>query len=244
MFHTPMICCLIDVNLCFFFFHSPPEKTWSYKCMNHRCVRQHYINKEEKRTTFMTCSMLCGSQTLWPEPTVKSLIGTNANSFRLTDVQYKVQTPFKSVESLMESAFSIFLEEIKQIRHASGGTASEDTTPRSSTRSYRDVTYSSSGARIDTVSHPRRNLTTVNIYINVIKTADVHLSMHTDECYNMTMSSKTRTVASELSLTFSFSFQMNIKRLTCEFPQTHFSALDMRCQLSSSSSGMTTKMMC
>lgn len=171
---------------------SPPEKTWSYKCMNHRCVRQHYINKEEKRTTFMTCSMLCGSQILWPEPTVKSLIGTNANSFRLTDVQYKVQTPFKNVESLMESAFSIFLEEIKQIRHASGGTASEDTTPRSSTRSYRDVTYSSNGARIDTVSHPRRNLTTVNIYVNVIKTADVHLSMHTDECYNMTMSSKKR----------------------------------------------------
>lgn len=148
--------------------------------------------------------MLCGSQTLWPEPTVKSLIGTNANSFRLTDVQYKVQTPFKNVESLMESAFSIFLEEIKQIRHAMGGTASEDTTPRSSTRSYRDVTYSSSGARIDAVSHPRRNLTTVNIYVNVIKTADVHLSMHTDECYNMTMSSKKRMVLRHFSLMLTF----------------------------------------
>jgi beta-hexosaminidase Fdl len=120
--------------------------------------------------------MLCGSQTLWPEPTVKSLIGTNANSFRLTDVQYKVQTPFKNVESLMESAFSIFLEEIKQIRSL-----------RTSTRSYRDATYS--GSRVEQTHH-RRNLTTVNIYVNVIKTADVHLTLNMDECYNITMSSK------------------------------------------------------
>lgn len=169
---------------------SPPERTWSYKCINQRCVRQHFPSKDEKRTTFLTCSMLCGSQTLWPEPTVKSLIGTNANSFRLTDVQYKVQTPFKNVESLMESAFSIFLEEIKQIRHASGGNVADDATTKSTTKSYRDVTYSGSSSRMETMPRPRRNLTTVNIYVNVIKTSDVHLTLGTDECYNMTMSSK------------------------------------------------------
>lgn len=130
--------------------------------------------------------MLCGSQTIWPEPTVKSLIGTNANSFRLTDVQYKVQTPFKNVESLMESAFSIFLEEIKQIKRASGGKATDDDGFRSSTKSYRDVTYS--GSRLEPTH--RRNLTTVNVYVNVIKTGDVHLTLNTDECYNITMSSK------------------------------------------------------
>ena len=169
-------------------FPSPPEKTWSYKCVNHRCVRTHHPNKDEKRTTFLTCSMLCGTQTLWPEPSVKSLIGTNANRFRLTDVQYKVQTPFKNVESLMESAFSIFLEEIKQIKRALGGKATDDDGFKSSTRSYRDVTYS--GSREQTQTHHRRNLTTVNIYVNVIKTADVHLTLSTDECYNITMSSK------------------------------------------------------
>ncbi|CRK96298.1 CLUMA_CG009718, isoform A [Clunio marinus] len=172
---------------------NPPEKTWSYKCVNNRCIRTHYSSKDVKRTTFLTCSMLCGSQTLWPEPTVKSLIGTNANSFRLADVKYKVQTPFKHVESLMENAFSIFLEEIKQIRRASGGKEKSDEM-KSSTRSYRESTYagisSSSSREIETPAHYRRNLTTVNIYVHVIKTADVHLTMNTDECYNMTLSNE------------------------------------------------------
>lgn len=87
----------------------------------------------------------------------------------------------------MESAFSVFLEEVKQIRHASGGKSSEDTY-RTSTRTYRDVTYS--GGRPETVTAQRRNLTSLNIYVNVIKTSDVHLELNTDECYNITMSSK------------------------------------------------------
>jgi hypothetical protein len=87
----------------------------------------------------------------------------------------------------MESAFSIFLEEIKQIKRASGGKATDDDGFKSTTRSYRDVTYS--GSRVEPTHH-RRNLTTVNIYVNVIKTADVHLTLNMDECYNITMSSK------------------------------------------------------
>lgn len=131
--------------------------------------------------------MLCGPQTLWPEPSIKSLIGTNANSFHLNDVQYKVQTPFRVVENLMESAFTVFLEEIKQIRSASGGHSPDDAL-RTSTRSYRDVTHS--GSRVEPQTSHRRNLTTVNIYVHVIKTADVHLTLNTDECYNITMSSE------------------------------------------------------
>lgn len=134
--------------------------------------------------------MLCGSQTLWPEPSIKSLIGTNAVSFHLNDVQYKVQTPFRNVENLMESAFSVFVDEVRQIKHASGGSPSDDEL-KSSTKSYRESPYSSS-TRAGTFTSPKRNLTTVNIYVNVVKTADVHLTLATDECYNITMSSKSR----------------------------------------------------
>lgn len=190
--HPALICCYQCLLTPFplFPFHSPPEKTWSYKCVNHRCVRTHYSNRNEKRTTFLTCSMLCGSQTLWPEPSVKSLIGTNAVSFHINDVQYKVQTPFKNVENLMESAFSVFVDEVRQIKHASGGSTTEDEL-KSSTKSYRESPYSSS-TRAGTFTSPKRNLTTVNIYVNVVKTADVHLTLATDECYNITMSSKSR----------------------------------------------------
>ena len=130
--------------------------------------------------------MLCGPQTLWPEPTIKSLVGTNANSFNLNDVQYKIQTPFKTVESLMESTFSVFFEEIKQIKAASGGVSVNDDL-KTITKPFKDVKYS--GSRMETSTNQRRNFTIVNIYVNVIKTADVHLSLNTDECYNLTMSS-------------------------------------------------------
>lgn len=170
-----------------FYSHSPPEKTWTYKCINQRCVRQHYSNKDEKRTTFITCSMLCGSQVLWPEPSIKSLVGINANSFNLNDVQYKVQTPFKNVELLMGNVFTVFLEEIKQIKRASGGMQAEDDI-KTTTKSYRDSKLS--GSRVEASSKERSNLTTVNIYVNVLKTSEVHLSLNTDECYNLTMSSK------------------------------------------------------
>lgn len=186
--------------------------------------------------------MLCGPQTLWPEPSIKSLIGTNANSFQLSDVRYKVQTPFKSVENLMESAFSVFVEELKQIVHASGGKTTDDAL-RTSTRSYRDSSFSSSSVA-STTNH-RRNLVSVNIYVNVIKTADVHLSLSTDECYNITMSSKQRALAMLSIPTLNrpfISFQMSNKQLMCEFRRTPSSELVMDCQRSSSSSGMTTKM--
>lgn len=175
------------IVLTFLYFRSPPEKQWSYRCINHRCVRQHFSNKGEKRTTFLTCSMLCGSQSLWPEPSIKSLIGTNAVSFHLNDVQYKVQTPFKGVESLTESAFSVFVDEVRQIVHASGGVSAEAS--KSSTRSFRDNSYTSSTRAGTTTSHIR-NSTSVNIYVNVVKTSDVHLTLSTDECYNITMTSK------------------------------------------------------
>lgn len=195
---------LIFIDDCLFLApHSPPERSWSYKCINQRCVRQHYSNKDERRTTFLTCSMLCGPQTLWPEPTTKSLVGTNANNFNLNDVQYKVQTPFKTVESLMESAFSVFLEEIKQIKLASGGKSTEDD-PKASTKAYRDVTYS--GSRVETSTTHRRNLTTVNIYVNVIKTAEVHLSLKTDECYNLTVTSKNTQSSFPLKIQLKFIF--------------------------------------
>lgn len=172
------------------FFHprSPTERAWTYKCVNARCVRQHYANRNEKRITFPTCSMLCGTHTkIWPEPT-KSYIGTSANSFNLNDVQFKIKTPFKNVESLLEGAFSIFLEEIKDISHSSER-KTEEVYKSSTTTTYNKEQHSSLENKKYTTSR-RHNLTTVNIFLNVIKTSDIHLTLNTDECYNVTMISE------------------------------------------------------
>ncbi|KAG5678977.1 hypothetical protein PVAND_008592 [Polypedilum vanderplanki] len=166
---------------------NPSEKAWTYKCVNQKCVRQHYSNKNEKRVPFTSCSMLCGSYSkIWPEPT-KSYIGTSANSFNLNDVQFKIKTPFKNVENLLESAFSIFMEEIKDIFHSSSDRKTEEVSKSSTTANYKER------SPLDT-KHRRHNLTNVNIFLYVIKTSEIHLSLTTDECYNLTMINEHQTV--------------------------------------------------
>lgn len=140
--------------------------------------------------------MLCGPSTIWPEPTIKSLIGTSASSFRLNDVQYRVQTPFRQVESLMESAFLIFLDEIKQIQY-SAGRKTDEILKTSTSKTAKDSSE---------YTNHRRNFTSVNIYVNVIKTSDVHLTLATDECYNITMTCKTNLVSSLMQILRDFLF--------------------------------------
>lgn len=128
--------------------------------------------------------MLCGGYTkIWPEPT-KSYIGTSANSFSLLNVQYKIKTPFKAVENLLESAFSVFMDELHKIFHSSSPSSSDESSSSSTTRFYKDQAVNS--------AHRKQNNThsTVNVFLYVHKAADVHLSLATDECYNLTMTRK------------------------------------------------------
>lgn len=133
--------------------------------------------------------MLCGGYTkIWPEPT-KSYIGTSANSFSLLNVQYKIKTPFRAVENLLENAFSVFMDELHKIFHSSSASSSDES-GSSTTRLYRDDRQASS---IDLASAHRKhnnNHTTVNVFLYVLKTSDIHLSLNTDECYNLTMTRK------------------------------------------------------
>lgn len=150
-------------------------------------MRQHYAveKSNEKRVTFASCSMLCGGYTkIWPEPT-KSYIGTSANSFSLLNVQYKIKTPFKNVENLLESAFSVFMDELHKIFHSSSSTSDEGG-GSSTTRLYKDDRSSSSDFASVHRKHSN-NHSTVNIFLYVLKTSDIHLSLSTDECYNLTM---------------------------------------------------------
>lgn len=127
--------------------------------------------------------MLCGGYTkIWPEPT-KSYIGTSANSFSLLNVQYKIKTPFRAVENLLENAFSVFMDELHKIYHSSSASSSDEST----TRLYRDDRQASSIDLASTHRKHNNNHTTVNVFLYVLKTSDIHLSLSTDECYNLTM---------------------------------------------------------
>lgn len=131
----------------------------------------------------MTCSNVCSSPNIWPQPTIKAHIGSNYKSFQLQDVAYSVQTSFKNVEALMTGAIEIFLNELKQMSIANGAKFPETTTVKQSKADK-------SSAEVSVISHStRRNLPTVKVNVNILKSADTHLTMKTDECYNMTVTS-------------------------------------------------------
>jgi beta-hexosaminidase Fdl len=166
------------------FFFRPTERTWTYKCVNSRCVRSHHNRDNgDKRVTFLTCTNTCSPPNVWPMPS-KPLIGTNSKNFLMQNVNYNVEAPSEVVENLMNGAIEIFLDEIKQISYANGAKIEPSTTRRS-----RSNKNSSPRTDVTVGSHQYlNNLSSVRIAINVIKSTEVHLTLNTDECYNMTIS--------------------------------------------------------
>lgn len=115
----------------------------------------------------------------------KPLIGTNSKNFLLQNINYQIKTSSEIVDSLLNGAIEIFLDEVKQISFANGAKI-EPTTKRS--KSSRN---SSPRTDVTVGSHQfLNNLSSVRISLNVIKSSEVHLTLNTDECYNMTISSK------------------------------------------------------
>lgn len=140
--------------------------------------------------------MLCGPSNVWPEPTIKSLMGTNSNDVILTDIQIKIKTPFKRVENLMENAFLVFLNELKQIEQSSDHLRNEESSSNinSKTVSVGANNFDSNDKNANlyesvekTRHHHRKNLTSVNIFVDILKDPDIHLNLQTDECYNLTV---------------------------------------------------------
>lgn len=131
----------------------------------------------------MTCSNVCSSPNIWPQPTIRTHIGSNYKGFQLQDIAYLVQTGFKNVETLMVGAIEIFLDELKQMSIANGAKFPETTTTKQSKTNKKIST------EVGVMSHSRRNFPTVKVIVNIIKSADTHLTMKTDECYNMTITS-------------------------------------------------------
>jgi hexosaminidase len=141
--------------------------------------------------------MLCGPSNIWPEPTIKSLLGTNSNDVRLTDIQIKVKTPFKRVESLMENAFLIFLNELKQIEQSNEQSRNDDS---NNSVNSKTVSVGANNNNVDSndknsnfydsserLRHHRGNFSSVNIYVDISKDPDIYLTLQTDECYNLTV---------------------------------------------------------
>lgn len=172
---------------------SPPEKTWTYRCVANRCVREHYTNdhlfNRQKRIPFLTCTMTCGSiPNIWPNPTGKSIGSSKSLTFQSHNVRLQISTKFNDVERMLENAFDIFLADLKGME--SGSVVDVDVQKKSSASDSNGERDSERDG--DQITHRNRNCDIENVDVNVAVTHSdvtfVHLDM--DESYNLTIKSE------------------------------------------------------
>lgn len=168
---------------------SPPEKTWTYRCVANRCVREHFVNdnsfNNQKRVPFLTCTMTCGAiPNIWPNPTGKLIGSSRSLTFQSHNIRLLITTKFNDVERLLENAFGIFLTDLK-------GMESGNALDLELEKKY-DVSDINNEQNSDQVTQRNRNCDIQNVDVNIaVSRSDitfVHLDM--DESYNLTIKSK------------------------------------------------------
>lgn len=102
--------------------YSPQEKTWTYKCVGERCVREHHT-AGAKRVPFMSCAMICGTSNIWPMPTGKVSLSSRSLTFKSNQIQLNVKTEFDEAKQMLDSAYNVFLVDLKALenQHLSNG---------------------------------------------------------------------------------------------------------------------------
>ncbi|KFB48585.1 AGAP007080-PA-like protein [Anopheles sinensis] len=180
----------------------PIERTWTYKCVNNRCVRHHFVNG---RIPYLTCTMTCGPINIWPQPTGSTSIGSKTSRFRLSDVRLKIVTDFPAVEQLLRDAYDVMRTELRGMMVAHGATLEEiegeavggggDAEKRSSPRdpSVGKIHF------FKLVSDKRYDVDAFEVNIHVEKSPVTFLTLHTDESYNMSVTHSARVLIVKIS---------------------------------------------
>uniref|UniRef100_A0A182YEG5 beta-N-acetylhexosaminidase n=1 Tax=Anopheles stephensi TaxID=30069 RepID=A0A182YEG5_ANOST len=245
---------------------NPIERSWTYKCVNNRCVRHHFVDGVEedfdtnahqqqtpqqqshggplgsggssgsstnsgsssgKRIPHLTCAMTCGPINIWPQPTGATTIGSKTSRFRLSDMHVKIVTRFEPVEKLLHEAYDVMRAEIRGVMVAHGASLEEiegalpaGTVPvglqpsateqrpmatevnDAATAGRRPSTVDAGVGKIHffkLVSDKRYDVDAFEVNVHVEKSADTHLTLHTDESYNMTVTHSARVLIVKIS---------------------------------------------
>lgn len=171
--------------------YSPLEKSWTYKCTGDKCVREHYFadqnNPADKRITYLSCAMICGSPNIWPMPTIKTSLGSQSLTFRSQLISLDIVTHFNEARTLMQQAFDIFEADLRALEGSKATSTDEVSTSSHEHTDSNTNKYSAADKNCD-IKH-----IDVKVEISTIKEVYQHLEM--DETYELTISSKCNLVS-------------------------------------------------
>lgn len=180
--------------LIFLIFLSSPEKSWTYKCVNDRCVREHY-QAGEKRIPFMSCAMVCGSLNVWPLPTIKASLSSRSLTFETIQMKFDVNTKFSDAKKLLHNAYNIFVFDLKNLEEkatsapsgSGSGSGSGKNAANNDNEQRGDGNRNADPTLPTETKEVHRNCDINKLVINaeILNAPDVHVHMEIDESYEL-----------------------------------------------------------
>lgn len=173
---------------------SSPEKSWTYKCVNDKCLREHY-QADDKRVPFMSCAMVCGSLNVWPLPTIKASLSSRSLTFETMRMKFDVDTKFGDAKKLLQNAYNILLFDLRNLEEktttATGGSSSKNTANNDNEQV--GVGNNNADPALPTEAKEiRRNCDINKLVINaeILTAPDVYVHMEVDESYELNVTRK------------------------------------------------------
>lgn len=151
--------------------------------------------------------MLCGPPNIWPQPSIKTVLGSKALKFTSRSFLLHMDTNFETVNNLLTKAFEVFVDEVKNLETnlKDGNKLQESQTSLSSNPSENqhdkfkfsnDIVTSSNDLSDNFVplvipfNRITYDIESFQIVFKGITNEETYLTLNTDESYNLTLSRK------------------------------------------------------
>lgn len=175
------------------------EKSWTYRCIGEKCVREHYYADDGigKRIPFMSCAMICGEPHVWPRPTNKTTLSSQSLTFDSDQLNIDVVTAFPEAKQLMLQAYEIFLYDLKLLEEKEAGideTNSELSNSDKKLKSNDNVSEWSTAKYCD--------IKRINIKAEISTIPEVFSHLDMDESYELNITSKLKVLSTLLFIRY------------------------------------------
>lgn len=207
-----------------------------------KCVRRHYFQEASNnnnggknvRVPYQSCAMTCGSSTrgiVLPEPTIKSHLGEHSLTFGLETIHSHIVTSHKNVEKTLREAVLVFLQDLQLLQKDLVVGKREKSMYDEAKRRSQSADMSNGNAETEKTEGDegmRNNfnfetkcktklcdIDTLNIrvYVNG-KSDDVHLSLDSDERYNVTVKHAKRSLEVKIAADSFFGARHGLQTLS------------------------------
>lgn len=193
-----------------------------------KCVRRHYFKPAtetpgSERVPYQTCAMTCGTTTrgmIVPIPTIKYELGSKPLTFGLEAIHSHISTPHKNVEKMLREAVMVFLHDLRLLlKDQDHPGAKMDDATFADTEKTATSDGEERGAFFSTVRSACKSkhcdIETLNIRLVVQgKSDEVHLGLHSDEKYNLTMKAVKRSLEVKISAETYFGARHGLQTLS------------------------------